>query len=204
MKAMQRLGMVVSEQHGKDEDVANGDAERREAASGSLPREESPGLPEVDPGVKKWELLWDEYKHRHDLVWRVVLQITTAAVVLSVVPYLAPKPVVLHLGLWVLSAPALAFLSVSFSMMVVYNELVLLGKIRTAHRRLQDDLFKIGHGKPSESDRTEFREVLSTRFGFFTCAYLLILAGLSVANGAICTMYWVPCVLDSTQCLPPG
>ena len=43
--------------------------------------------------------------------------------------------------------PCNGFKGLCPNMMVVYNELVLLGKIRTAHRRLQDDLFKIEYGE---------------------------------------------------------
>ena len=184
--------------------MANGDTGEREAASGSPPPGEPSSPPEIDPRVEKWDLLWDEYKHRHDLVWRVVLQITTAAVILSVVPYLAPKPIVLYLKNWVLLAPALALLLVLFSMMVVYYELVLLGKIRTAHRLLQNNMFEMGHTKPQEGDRKEIRAVLSTGFGFFTCAYLVLLALLSLGNIIICVIHWVPCVLDPTKCPPPS
>jgi len=40
-----------------------------------------------DIPVQKAQVLWNEYKYRHDLVWRVLFQVTAAAVILSVAPY---------------------------------------------------------------------------------------------------------------------
>ena len=151
----------------------------------------------VDPRVEKAKLLWDEYKHRHDLVWKLIFQITAAAVVLSVVPYLAPEPIVRYIGRGVLIAPALASILVLFSMAVVYNELILLGKIRTAHRRLQKNLFGIRHKIPRKNNQKVDRGVLLSLFGIWTFVYLFILAGLSLVNVVICAIYWVPCVLGT-------
>jgi hypothetical protein len=67
-----------------------------------------------DIPVQKAQVLWNEYKYRHDLVWRVLFQVTAAAVILSVAPYLAPPEVVYYLRLWLLAAPVLAFVLVVF------------------------------------------------------------------------------------------
>ena len=32
--------------------------------------------------------LWEEYKYRHEHIWKLIFQLTTAVVALSVVPYL--------------------------------------------------------------------------------------------------------------------
>jgi hypothetical protein len=142
--------------------------------------------------LEKWGLLWNEYKHRHNLIWKVIFQVTAAAVILSVVPYLAPTPIVRHLGRYILIAPGLASLLVVFSTIVMGYELALLGRIRRLHWRLQNDLFETGHPIPQENGRTGLPAVLSTGFDFFVCAYLFILAGLSVANVAICAILWIP------------
>lgn len=39
--------------------------------------------------------LWDEYKYRHDLIWRLLFQFTTAIVTLSLVPYLAKDDILI-------------------------------------------------------------------------------------------------------------
>jgi hypothetical protein len=99
-----------------------------------------------DVGAENRQLLWDEYKHRHNLVWRIVFQVTLAVVFLSIVPYLAPDPVRDALGQWLLAAPVLALVLVLFSLPVMSNELRLLRLITKAHRREQQTLFKIKHG----------------------------------------------------------
>jgi hypothetical protein len=44
-----------------------------------------------EPNIEQDEdRIWDEYKYRHDLCWRLVFQLTTAVVIISVVPYIKP------------------------------------------------------------------------------------------------------------------
>jgi hypothetical protein len=141
--------------------------------------------------VQKAQVLWNEYKYRHDLVWRIILQITTAAVILSVVPYLAPVPVVYYLGQRLLAAPVLATVLVLFSILVVQNELDLLNKIRRAHRRLQNNLFGELHKIPLEgkAPRSEFE--------LYALVYLCVLGGLSLINIYYCAAYWIPPCAES-------
>jgi hypothetical protein len=101
---------------------------------------EEPKLTDVP--VQKAQVLWNEYQNRHDLVWRVIFQVTTAAVILSVALYLASKELVDSLKVWLLAAPVLAVVLVGFSMLVVNHEQKILEKIRSTHRCLQTDLFK--------------------------------------------------------------
>lgn len=133
-------------------------------------------------GPQDVQVLWEEYKHRHDLVWKVVLQITTAVVILSVVPYLAPNTVVSYLWWWVLAAPALAFALGLFSTVVMNNELSLLGKIRTAHRRLQGSIFGVHHDIPQKGPDL---------FRRYVKVYLIVLVVLSLINGLVCAVWWL-------------
>jgi hypothetical protein len=103
------------------------------------PDPNEPNLSDIP--VQKAQVLWNEYKYRHDLVWRVIFQVTASAVILSVTPYLAPENVVYYLRVWLLAAPVLASVLAIFSMRVVDNEQDILDEIRSAHRRLQNALF---------------------------------------------------------------
>jgi hypothetical protein len=123
--------------------------------------------------------LWNEYKHRHDLIWRIVFQVTTAAVILSVVPYLAPQKVLKWLEGWIVAAPVLAFVLMVFAMVVVDHELDLLEKIRGPYWLLQKDWFGVPHVLPPKSNIRGF--VFSYFFG---------MAVLSVTNSLICAMRW--------------
>ena len=132
------------------------------------------------------ERLWDEYKHRHNLAWKIVFQVTTAAVILSIVPYIAPDLLKGTLGLWLLAAPALALALVSFSMFVMGNELELLEKIRTAHRAQLRRVFAIQHDEHKGS----------FKFDTLVWAYLVILLLLGVGNLVVSAgylvSYWLP------------
>jgi hypothetical protein len=39
-------------------------------------------------GLGEAELLWDEYKYRHEHCWKTLFRLTSAAVLLGLVPYL--------------------------------------------------------------------------------------------------------------------
>jgi hypothetical protein len=95
-----------------------------------------------DPNLEGFEVLWDEYKHRHDKVWRVIFQITTAAVVLSVIPYLNLE-VVSGLVWWILLVPLLAVVLVRFAFLVIENEIHLLFRIRNKFWCVQHEVFKM-------------------------------------------------------------
>ena len=43
--------------------------------------------------LKRIQFLWEEYKYRHDLCWRVLFRLTSAVVILAIVPYLYQKVV---------------------------------------------------------------------------------------------------------------
>src|SRR5215210_9062019 len=92
--------------------------------------------------VAKAQVLWSEYQYRHDLIWRVVFQITTAAVVLSVIPYVAKQSLVNDLGRLILLAPGTALGLIVFSAMLIINEMRILGRLRPVYRALQEKLYK--------------------------------------------------------------
>src|SRR5215208_7810311 len=56
--------------------------------------------PEERPQPEDRQVLWNEYEHRHNLVWRIVFQVTLAVVFLSIVPYIAPDLVRSALEWW--------------------------------------------------------------------------------------------------------
>ena len=44
-------------------------------------------MDELEANFRRAELLWDEYKYRHGLCWRLLFQLTFAIVIISVIPY---------------------------------------------------------------------------------------------------------------------
>jgi hypothetical protein len=161
------------------------------------------------------QVLWEEYEYRHSSVWKVIVQITTAVVVLSVVPYVANTLIVEYLQWWILAAPGLAFVLALFAMLVINNELDVLDKIRREHRKQHREILGICYDtdRGDDTDRAlrdqvqrdrceqleaerEANRVLRLlrrwKFRGFVNVYLLVLSGLSFVNGVICAILWVP------------
>jgi hypothetical protein len=90
------------------------------------------------------ELVWDEYKYRHEHCWKAIFQLTSAAVLLGVIPYLGDK---LPKGLdyWLLSTPILAVFLIGFAMLRIQRELSLLSRVKSLHRQRQSDLYNFCH-----------------------------------------------------------
>jgi Mn2+/Fe2+ NRAMP family transporter len=95
-----------------------------------------------DVDLDEAKFLWDEYRYRHDLCWRLIFQITTAVVAILIVPYIQPT-ITKSVGLWIVALPFLAFILVLFSMSRMMRELEILGKVRTAHRARQSKIHHI-------------------------------------------------------------
>lgn len=123
------------------------------------------------------ELLWDEYKYRHDHIWKKLFQITIAIVLLGSVPYLKPE-VTQVLQNWILIAPLLGCILVLISLMLMHFELTLFSKIATAHRTHQEDLGLVKH-----CARNYFR--------YLVMIYLSFLLLVSVMNMAVVQLVWL-------------
>src|SRR5687767_10180029 len=82
-----------------------------------------PGPHESAPGVELATYLWEEYKYRHDLVWRLLFRITAVAAILSIAPLSIAESVREKMGLWVASLPALAVLLVAGGIAIIMFEL---------------------------------------------------------------------------------
>ena len=135
-------------------------------------------------GLAKANLLWDEYKYRHQHCWKVVFQITIALVVISVIPY-TQKEVVRVLQRGIMALPVLALGLVLFSIVIMWRELALLSKVKIAYRHLQGQMNIVTHpSRPSW-------------FSFFVLSYM---TGLFIAgwfNLYFLWVKWIPYVLCS-------
>ena len=118
-----------------------------------------------DINLDEAKFLWDEYRYRHELCWRLIFQITTAVVAILIIPYVQPDIAKL-VGTWIVALPALAIILVMFSMSRLKRELEILNKIRTAHRERQG---KIHH-------------IAWTKDGSFTRDVMLYMMGLALVG----------------------
>jgi hypothetical protein len=115
--------------------------------------------------LEKAKLIWDEYKYRHEHCWKLIFQITTAVVALSVIPFTNDE-IATSLGYWIVALPALGFALTIFSLRRMSNELDLLDKIRQRHRELQADLQGIVY--------EERRSTFSRDVKLYLCALALL------------------------------
>jgi hypothetical protein len=132
--------------------------------------------------LKHIQILWEEYKYRHDHIWQRTFRFTTAIVLISITPYLQ-QDIARLLGPWILIAPLLAFLLASFVLLVMRNELALFGRIKEAYRRQQNRLLPKDLEHPI-NEKSTFKLFVMTYFG---CLVLL-----SIVNGFIVWRVWIP------------
>jgi hypothetical protein len=128
------------------------------------------------------ELLWGEYRYRHEHVWRVIFQITAAATVLAAAPYLNIG-ITKGIDLWVLALPVLATALIAYGIFALNAELKLLSLIRKRYREVQSETLRIEHGTES-------------RFGFTwrVHCYLGFLFVLGVLHVGVTAARWIPYV----------
>ena len=135
--------------------------------------------------MEKANLVWDEYKYRHEHCWKLIFQITAAVVIVSIVPYTNEK-IAKSLGYLIVSLPTLGVILTLFSTLRVKKELKLWKTIRDKHMELQQNL---GILEYTGSEKSTFRrDVL---------IYLSILAFLSVINIFAIVFVWIPALNKS-------
>jgi len=132
-----------------------------------------------DKELEDLKVLWEEYKYRHDLCWRIIFQITTAFVVLSVIPYVQTN-VVRGLRNWVIAMPMLGILLVLFSLLVTLNELRIFYKVKTKYREIQSEKYGINHGRNWYI------------FTWFVVFYFLGMLAVGVINVYSIRQMWIP------------
>jgi len=95
---------------------------------------------ESDISLEEAHLIWDEYKYRHDLIWKHVIRSTIAVIALLTVSYstaLEADPQLIRV------ASLLAIFYIIFNFFVLNKELELLKNIKMLHRQRQNDLYKL-------------------------------------------------------------
>jgi hypothetical protein len=130
-------------------------------------------------------LLWDEYKYRHDLIWRHLIRSTLALVVLVTVRYSTAFKLTVWLGIvaWVV-----AFGYWLVTILAVEPELQLYLKIKNLHRKRQNHYFDLHLETTPTNDKMKWGKVFlvdhfSCRVGIYLL--LLLVATLLVGLGAL-------------------
>lgn len=131
--------------------------------------------------IQKANLVWDIYKYRHDLCWRLLFQTIIAVVLVSVAPY-ANENATLALGRWMLMPPVVGVVLTGLAIVRMLTELDLWKEIKVGHFKLQKAL--------------ELPEIKDKKWWFSFKAdliiYLSVLLLLGIANFIVVAMCWIP------------
>ena len=92
--------------------------------------------PEASLDVAKF--LWEEYKYRHDLIWRLLFRVTAGATLLSIAPFTINDLVELKAGLWIKALPAVALVLVLASWYLLVHELRLFSPVDKHYTKAQN------------------------------------------------------------------
>jgi hypothetical protein len=130
------------------------------------------------------QYLWEEYRYRHDLVWRVVFRVTAVATLLSIAPFLARESIQETVGRSLVVLPVLAVFVVLAGHYELRLELELLGNVRSAYRQVQHRaLFHLKGWSPPE-DRPTFDARVSR--------FMVVLVLAAIAYSILFVLYWLP------------
>jgi hypothetical protein len=167
-----------------------------------------------DPqAVQVAQYLWEEYRYRHDLVWRLVFRVTAVATALLIAPFLADKSVQNVLGEWLLCLPLLAIAVILTGFYVLPRELELLRKIRDAYREVQNQVLHhlepqwTPHDPPRErggpeltlwqlwtnlTSRQQLKRFLADHFEARVSVFMLLILAAAVAYFFLFYFVWLP------------
>lgn len=110
-----------------------------------MPKDEEQKLQTPSKYHKEANLIWDEYKYRHDLIWKHLIRSTVA--VLGAIALLFDTNVNFNKLLggipFFVVISGLVIFYVLFTYWVIYKELVLLYYIKSIHRNYQYNGYKI-------------------------------------------------------------
>ena len=134
---------------------------------------DEPSSDKFEDRVEVGELLWEEYKYRHDLVWKLVFQLTTAVILINTAPYLKDN-VTKGIGWPMLAVPALAIALALLGVLRLSREHALLDEVRTRHQTL--------HSYPRSRGTFKRQSVF----------YLWCLVALSAGNLVALAFLWLP------------
>jgi hypothetical protein len=131
----------------------------------------------VCPEVAK--LLWDEYKYRHEHCWNITFKVTTAVVILAIIPYTQVQ-ITERVGRWLVILPIVGVALTVLGIIRLYREMKILGKLRERHRAINYPSF----GMEYQNEGSHFtRDILM---------YLACLLILQIINVILLLSLWIP------------
>jgi hypothetical protein len=133
---------------------------------------------ERDPCEGALTQLWEEYKYRHEHIWRIILQVTVASVLLGILPYVEMR--LAKLIPWPIVAVAVLAIAVAgYGLWVLLNEIDELDLVKTKYREKRLECLGV-----EMSGQSHFRGLV--------IAYFVVLLVVGVINLLALLCVWVP------------
>ena len=143
---------------------------------------------EGDPadGLDRAKYLWEEYRYRHDLIWRLLFRITLVAALLSITPFTINDSIRHRAASWIYLLPVLAFLLALGGWLLLVKEFQLFQPIDNLYRRFREQALKEQLPSPSVGDLREIsqeqkKDDIFKLIVFVYPAVLLVLIALTFA-----------------------
>jgi hypothetical protein len=118
----------------------------REPRAGRETRSEAIAMsdPESTPSsdsvkVQRAQYVWEEYRYRHDLIWKLLFRMTAVAVLLAITPFTIKDLASESAEDWVKLLPAIALLLVAASAIVLRSELARFASINRTYEVVQEE-----------------------------------------------------------------
>ena len=133
------------------------------------------------------QFIWDEYKYRHEHIWKLIFQITTAVIAVSIVPYISNENIIKTLGWFIISLPCVGAILVVFGWLRLSKEMYAMGELKKRHRAYHELNYGINY-YPGRKKNTKHK----SSFFLHVQIYLGSLLVLSILNIIIILWLWVP------------
>lgn len=148
---------------------------------------------EVFWGLEDAKFMWDEYKYRHEHIWKLIFQITTAVIAVSIVPYISGDSIIKTLKWFISVLPFIGAGIIVFGWSRLSKEICAMDELKKRHRAFQNVKYHIDHYTNDKKNKTpeDFMKRKSS-FSFHVELYLGSLLVLCVLNIFVIIFVWLP------------
>ena len=119
--------------------------------------------------LERAKYLWEEFRYRHDLIWRLLFRLTLVAVLLTITPFTINQSIRDRVDGWLTLLPILAILLAAGSGVLLATEFKLFAPIDNLYRWYREQALE---GLPDEQ-ADELRKLSQKKFDFFKLIVLL-------------------------------
>ena len=132
-----------------------------------------------DDEFKKATFIWEEYKYRHELVWKLIIQLTLAIVAVSIIPYLPDTKIGERVGPVLVALPFIGLVLGIITTFRIARECNILDRIREEHRKFHKKMYNISYEDSVKRSPFTREVIMYFRFLIILCALNFVIILLS-------------------------